>query len=47
MGKGLNILGQGKVGWGVVVVRQDGGREVQVVGNASGLSRRVVEGCVV
>ncbi len=46
MSKGLNILGQGKVGRGVVVARRGGGRGVQVASGASSLSRRVVGRCV-
>jgi len=44
--KGLNILGQGKVGRGMVVMRWDGGRGVQVASGTDSLSMRVVERCV-
>jgi len=46
MGEGLNILGQGKVGRGMVMARRSGGRGVQVASGAGSLSMRVVERCV-
>ncbi len=46
MGKGLNILGQGKVGRGMVVTQWGGGRGVQDASGTSILSRRVVERCM-
>jgi len=41
MSEGLNILGQWKVGWGMVVARRGGGRGVQVASGAGSLCRRV------
>ncbi len=46
MGEGLNSLGQGKIGRGVVVARWDGGRGVQVASGTGSLSMRVVERCM-
>jgi len=46
MGKGINILGQGKVGWGMVMARWSSGRVVQVASGTSSLSMGVVERCI-
>ena len=46
MGEGLNSLGQGKIGRGVVVAHQDGGMGVQVASGTSSRSMRVEERCM-
>jgi len=43
MGEGLNSLGQGKIGRGVVVIRRDGGRGLQVADGTDSRSMGVKE----
>jgi len=46
MGEGLDILGQGEVRQGMVVVRRGSGRGVQVASGTGSLSMGVVERCM-
>ncbi len=46
MGQGLDILGQGEIGRGMVVAHQGSGRGVQVASGTGSLSMGVVERCM-